>query len=89
MEDLIINAFSNPTRVKILCCLANNKKSVQELVGTCELAQSAISQHLAKLKKAGLVKDMKQGKYVYYSVANKKIATIAMMLSSYCKEVSV
>jgi len=77
MENLIVSAFSNPVRLKILCCLSKGKKNVHELIGNCGLAQSAVSQHLIKLKNAGLVKDEKEGKYVYYSLIHPKAGHIA------------
>ena len=89
MENLIIEAFANPVRLKILCCLSKEKKNVAELIGTCGLAQSAVSQHLAKLKNAGLVKDKKEGKYVYYSLLYPKSAKLAHQLKEFIKEVEI
>jgi ArsR family transcriptional regulator len=83
MENVIIAAFANPIRIKLLCCLAKGRKNVQELIGTCDLAQSAVSQHLIKLKKAGLIQDEKEGKYVYYALTNPKIGILANELRKY------
>lgn len=60
---------------------------MQELISTCGLAQSAVSQHLLKLREAGLVKDDKQGKYVYYSLVYPKAAKIAHQIENFVKEV--
>ena len=87
MEYLVISAFSNPVRIKLICCLSKSSKNVLELMENCGLSQSAVSQHLIKLKKAGLVKDKKQGKFVYYSLTDKKTAKVANMLIDFCKEV--
>jgi ArsR family transcriptional regulator len=87
MESLTISAISNPIRIKILCCLSKGSKNVQELIESCGLSQSAISQHLIKLKKANLVKGKKVGKFVYYSVIDNKTAKVANILHSFCKEV--
>lgn len=87
MEYSVLNALSNSIRLKLLCCLAKDKKNVQELIDTCGLAQSAVSQHLKKLKKAGLVKDTKEGKYVYYSLTNSNVLRIATSLDNFIKEV--
>ncbi len=84
MENLILGAISNPVRLKMLCCLSNGKMQVGELVDKCGLAQSAVSQHLIKLKSAGLVKDERRGKYIYYSIENLKAAKIAKSLSEFC-----
>jgi len=85
MEYPVINAFSNSVRLKLLCCLSGNKKNVQELMKNCGLSQSAVSQHLLKLKKARLVKSEKNGKFVYYSLTNPKTAIIANLLNDFCK----
>jgi ArsR family transcriptional regulator, virulence genes transcriptional regulator len=87
MEYPVLNALSNSTRLMLLCCLAKEKRNVQELIGTCGLAQSAVSQHLNKLKKAGLVKDEKEGKYVYYSLANPNVSRIANSLNDFVRGV--
>ncbi len=87
MEYLTISALSNPVRIKLLCCLSKSSKNVAELMENCGLAQSAVSQHLIKLKKSGLVKDRKQGKFVYYSLTDRKTAQVANLLINYCKEV--
>ena len=87
MKYDVINALANPTRLKILCCLAKGKKNVQELINNCSLAQSAVSQHLTKLKQAGLVNTQKDGKFVYYSLINTKAAKIAQQIQELIKEV--
>jgi ArsR family transcriptional regulator, virulence genes transcriptional regulator len=86
MQYTAIDALANPVRIKMLCCLSKKSKNVNELIKTCGLAQSAVSQHLVKLKNAGLVKTKRNGKYIYYSLANSKIADVAMQLSGFCKE---
>jgi DNA-binding transcriptional ArsR family regulator len=87
MEYLAIDALSNPVRIKLLCCLSKKSKNVAELIENCGLAQSAVSQHLIKLKKADLVKTQRRGKFIYYSLKSKKTAVVANMLGNYCKEV--
>lgn len=88
MEEKIINAFSNPVRLKLLCCLAGGSKNVQELIGNCGLAQSAVSQHLTKLKNAGLVKTRRNGKFIYYSLLTRRVGNMAEVLSNFVKEVN-
>lgn len=80
MEKDIIAAFSNPVRLKLLCCLSKGKKNVMELISNCGLSQSAVSQHLFKLKYAGLVTDKKEGRFIYYSLTYPKTGKIAMNL---------
>lgn len=87
MQNKIISAFANPVRLKIICCLQKNSKNVEELISTCNLAQSAVSQHLKKLKNAGLIKDTKKGKYVYYSLVYPKTAVLAKEIQKFLKKI--
>ena len=80
MNDKKIYAFSNPVRLKLLCCLEKKSSNVNELIDNCGLAQSAVSQHLMKLRKAGLVKTNRRGKYIYYSLVDKKSGQLASNL---------
>ena len=88
MEDKVINAFSNPVRVSLLCCLSAGSKNVQQLIDNCGLAQSAVSSHLIKLSRARIVKTEKNGRYVYYSLSNSKTGKIAQVLNNYIKDVN-
>jgi DNA-binding transcriptional ArsR family regulator len=80
-------ALGNPVRAKLILCLAKKPKSVSELICTCGMAQSAVSQHLAKLKRAGLVVATKDGKTVWYSLKTEKAADICRLLTSLEREV--
>ncbi|MDE2025725.1 MAG: winged helix-turn-helix transcriptional regulator [Patescibacteria group bacterium] len=86
MQYSIINAFANPVRLRLLCCLSKGEKNVQELIDRCGLAQSAVSQHLSKLKEAGLVMNTRKGKYIYYRLVNKKTAILAKQIEKFVKE---
>ena len=83
----MISAFSNSVRLKLISCLEKDSKNVQELIANCGLSQSAVSQHLSKLKKAGLVKTTRKGKFIYYSLTAKKTGKVANMLTDFIKEV--
>ena len=87
MEKQILKAFSNPVRLKIISCLDKKPKNVSQLIKICKISQSAVSQHLAKLKKAGLVKDKKLGKNVYYKLLYPKARDISNKLQEFMKEV--
>lgn len=87
MDNKIIYAFSNPVRLKLLCCLSKRATNVENLINNCGLAQSAVSQHLSKLKKAGLVKTQRRGKYIYYSLTNNKTGEMANEFLNYIEEV--
>lgn len=86
MSADIYAALGNETRAKLILCLANKSKNVTELIEKCGLAQSAVSQHLAKLKKNGLVTTTKKGKEVYYSLKCESAVEISKLLIKLQKE---
>ena len=81
----ILRAFSSLARIKLLRCLKEKEKNVGELIKNCGLSQSAVSQHLKKLKNWGLVSCYKQGKEVYYKLNKKQAALIAEKLLVFYK----
>lgn len=88
MNNKVVYAFSNPVRLKLLCCLDKKSSNVNELINSCGLAQSAVSQHLTKLKRAGLVNSKRRGKFIYYSLTNEKTGKLASEFNEYLKEVN-
>jgi DNA-binding transcriptional ArsR family regulator len=62
--------LSDPTRMKILWALLHGESSVACLAELVGAAPTAVSQHLAKLRLAGLVKGRREGTFVYYSAAD-------------------
>lgn len=68
VEDFVRTgkALSDPTRIRILSCLAVRDLCVCELVHLMSLGQPAVSRHLGILRDAGLVEDIRDGKYVNY-----------------------
>ena len=81
----ILRAFSSLPRIKLLRCLKETEKNVSQLIKNCGLSQSAVSQHLKKLKNWGLVSCYKQGKEVYYKLNKKNAAEIAEKLLVFYK----
>jgi DNA-binding transcriptional ArsR family regulator len=86
MNNTIYSAFGNSIRVKLIQCLADKPKNVTELISTCGLSQSAVSQHLQKLREAGLVNVKQSGREVWYSLRSKKTAEISKLIVSLEKE---
>jgi ArsR family transcriptional regulator len=87
MTYTIYSALGNEVRVKLLLCLSHRAKNVTEMIHTCGLSQSAVSQHLTKLKTAKLVETKKEGKEVLYFLKYKKAAEIGRLLQVLQKEV--
>ncbi len=88
MEETVVSAFSNTVRLKLLCCLLESSKNVEDLISNCGLAQSAVSQHLTKLKKAGLVKTTRKGRFIYYSLKDRKTGNFAKSFTKYLRQVN-
>lgn len=64
----LMKALGNESRLLILCHLDNRELSVSELNRCLDLSQSALSQHLAVLRKDGLVKTRRESQTIFYSL---------------------
>jgi DNA-binding transcriptional ArsR family regulator len=84
---LLMKQLSSPVRLMILCALDNEELSVNELNDKVALSQSALSQHLAKLRSAGLVSTRRDKQSVYYRLAGTEVSQIIAVLKTiYCPE---
>ena len=62
----VFKTLADPTRVRILALLEREELAVQELMAVLGMAQSRVSRHLAILREAGLLRDRRDGTFVYY-----------------------
>jgi ArsR family transcriptional regulator len=62
----VFKTFSDPTRLRILALLEREELAVQELMEILGMAQSRVSRHLAILREAGLLRDRRDGTFVFY-----------------------
>jgi ArsR family transcriptional regulator len=69
-------ALADETRLRILDRLAEGEQCVCDLTGALEAGQSLMSHHLKTLKEAGLLRDRRQGRWVYYSLDPGAIETV-------------
>jgi len=65
-----LKALANVNRLMILCILSEGEVSVGELNQMIDLSQSALSQHLAKLRSDQLVNTRRESQTIYYSLAD-------------------
>ncbi len=72
----LFKVFGDSTRVRILCALFESEMCVCDIAEVLDMTQSAISHQLRVLKQARLVKYRRDGKTVYYSLADDHIQTI-------------
>ena len=68
--------FGDVTRIKILCALFQSESCVCGLAEAVGMTQSAVSHQLRTLKQMKLVKNRREGKTIYYSLADSHIQTI-------------
>ena len=74
-----LKAISNESRLLLLCLLAERERSVGELEAILGMRQSTVSQSLARLRYDDFVTTRRDGKTIYYSIANpdvKRVLTI-------------
>ncbi len=92
LEDKAVEAaeflklLANPQRLLILCRLvAEREMSVGRLEEAVELSQSALSQHLAKLRDDGLVATRREAQTIHYRIADKNVQRVLALLKDiYC-----
>ncbi|MFT4582541.1 MAG: DNA-binding transcriptional ArsR family regulator [Gammaproteobacteria bacterium] len=75
-----LKSMSNESRLLILCNLAEGEKSVGELQSLVELSQSALSQHLAVLRRDGIVATRRSSQTIFYCLANAPAQEIMQIL---------
>lgn len=81
----LLKAMANERRLFILCMLHDKELSVGELCQKLALSQSALSQHLAWLRRDGLVDTRKEAQTVYYSLSSPEVKKMIHLLHDmYC-----
>jgi DNA-binding transcriptional ArsR family regulator len=82
----LLKSMANENRLLILCQLVEGEKSVTALQGRLPLSQSALSQHLAVLRRDGLVKTRRAAQSIYYSLASPEAeAVLSTLYDLYCE----
>ncbi len=72
----LFKVFGDPTRIRILYALSVEELCVQDIADRLSMTQSAISHQLRVLKQMSLVKFRRDGKTIFYSLADNHVATI-------------
>ncbi len=82
-----LKAMANEDRLLLLCQLSQGETCVSDLEQQLGITQPTLSQQLAVLRKEGLVNTRRQGKHIYYAIADQKVLLILQMLYSlYCPQ---
>lgn len=82
----IFKLCSDPTRASVLCALSSHSLCVCELASVLDMSSSAISHQLRMMKQMGLIASKREGKSVYYHIADKQIAEMFSLALSHTKE---
>jgi DNA-binding transcriptional ArsR family regulator len=81
-----LKKVAHPNRLMIVCALVDGERSVRDLEDTLGIRQPGLSQQLAELREAGLIAGRKDGKQVFYRLADPRVATlVATLYALFCK----
>ena len=78
LEDnaAVLKSLADPTRLKIIYLLKNGELCVCEILEAMDRSQSTISHHLNMMKKENILLTRKEGKWIYYRLADENIIEI-------------
>jgi DNA-binding transcriptional ArsR family regulator len=83
----LLKALGNEYRLLVMCELAQGERSVGALQEVVGLGQSALSQHLARLRRDGLVSARRSAQTVLYSISSKEVMVLMETLYDlYCSD---
>ena len=77
-EELVdaLKALAHPVRLRIMQALTGTERNVGEIDDAAQIGQSTLSQQLAVLRNAGLVKTLKDAKLVYYRIDDDRLSKV-------------
>ena len=80
-----LKSLANPVRLRILCLLVQGEAAVGDITEKLGARQSLISQHLALLRKDGMVRPRRDGQTIYYALADKRAERlIGVLYETFC-----
>lgn len=84
--SLFLKKLANPDRLMVACSLVEGERSVRELEDLLGIRQPGLSQQLAELREAGLIVGRKEGKAVFYRLADPRVELfVATMHRLFCE----
>lgn len=84
----LLKALANEKRLMIVCILCKGEKNVGELEQVIGLSQSALSQHLARLRRDGIVDTRREAQTIYYSIKDPAVPKLLHQMSAIYTEMS-
>lgn len=85
----ILKAMSHPVRLRILAMLRGGELCVCQMTALLDFATSTVSAHLADLKRAGLVSERKDGRWVFYRLTDEEPPVLASAWKTVSKDARV
>ena len=83
--ETLLKSVGNRNRLIVLCELLKGERSVGALQSAIGLSQSALSQHLARMREDGIVATRRESQTIYYALASKKVVRlISLLYELYC-----
>ncbi len=79
----VLQALADPTRRAVFERLSRGEATVGEITAGLDVSQPAVSQHLAALRRAGLVVDRRDGRFAYYRANPEGLAPLVNWLDEY------
>ena len=76
-----LKALSDPVRREILDLLKSGRMSAGEITGHFDITAAAISRHLSVLKDADLIRDTREGKYIFYDLNASVLEEILLWIT--------
>jgi len=84
--EYVFSALSDVTRLKILKLIARDELCACEVMAALGLTQPTTSHHLGILERAGLISSFREGKWIFYRLANPRIKTLFTKALDIAKE---
>ena len=85
----VFSVLANENRLLLLCQLSKGEKCVSELEELLDLHQPTLSQQLGVLRSEGLVETRRDGKRIFYSIADTRVLTLLNALYTlYCPQMN-
>ena len=75
-----LKSLGNVHRLRLLCLIMEEERPVGDLAEAARLTQSAVSQHLARMRQEGLVASRREGQTIFYRLADANVARMIKLL---------
>ncbi len=83
----LLKLLGHPDRLMVLCQLKTGEQSVGELSENVGIKQSALSQHLARMRHMGVVESRRDAQTIYYSIASQEATRMVQLMHElYCSD---